>query len=243
MTKQDQHPFYRDRISANHLIPFAVAIKETDLLIFADTPLMEEAKQAVLQYRHQLEAYIHKNPEFLNSLIPLSLDEYAPSMIKEMMRSAMMAHVGPMASVAGAVAEKVGTYLLNHTKQIVVENGGDIFLNISNEITIGIYAGNSPLSNKLGLKITSFHTPLGVCTSSGTVGHSISFGKSDAVTVIAPSASLADATATAVGNLVKGRRDIDKGLKYAQNINGIMGTLIIVDDTFGAWGNIDIVSL
>ncbi|MBN2028623.1 UPF0280 family protein, partial [bacterium] len=242
MAKPQQHAFYRDWIGANDLIPFTIAIKETDLLIFADKPLTEEAEKAVLQYRHQLEAYIQKNPEFLNSLIPLSEDEFAPSIIKEMMRAAMMAQVGPMASVAGAVAEKVGTYLLDYTRQIVVENGGDIFLHISNEITIGVYAGNSPLSNKLGLKITSFHRPLGVCTSSGTVGHSISFGKSDAVTVIADSASLADATATAVGNRVKGRKDIARGLQYAQTINGIMGTLIIVDDTFGAWGNIDIVS-
>jgi ApbE superfamily uncharacterized protein (UPF0280 family) len=204
---------------------------------------MEEAKKAVLQYRYQLEEYIRKTPEFLKSLIPLPLDKSAPSIIKEMMHAATLAHVGPMASVAGAVAEKVGNDLLNHTSQIVVENGGDIFLNTSNDLTIGIYAGRSPLSNKLGLKITSHKTSLGVCTSSGTVGHSLSLGKSDAVTVIAHSASLADATATAVGNLVKGRKDIAKGIEYAQKIKGIRGILIIVDDTFGVWGNIEIVSV
>jgi len=243
MAKPERHAFYRDRIFAKDLIPFALAIKETDLLIFADTSLIEEAKKAVLQYRYQLEEYTRKTPEFLKSLIPLPFDEYAPSIIKEMMRAAMLAQVGPMASVAGAVAEKVGKDLLNYTSQIVVENGGDIFLNVSKDLTIGVYAGNSPLSNKLALKITSFKTPLGVCTSSGTVGHSLSFGRSDSVTVISHSASLADATATAVGNLVKGRKDIDKGLKYAQNIKGILGTLIIVDDKFGVWGNIEIVTV
>ena len=243
MAKPEQHAFYRDRIFAKDLTPFALAIKETDLLIFADTSLKEEAKKVVLQYRYQLEEYIRKAPEFLKSLIPLPFDEYAPSIIKEMMRAAIMAQVGPMASVAGAVAEKVGKDLLNYTSQIVVENGGDIFLNVSKYLIIGIYAGNSPLSNKLGLKITSLNTPLGVCTSSGTVGHSLSFGKSDAVTVIAHSASLADATATAVGNLVKGRKDIDKGLEYAQNIKGILGTLIIVNNKFGVWGNIEIVAV
>ena len=122
MAKSEQHAFYRDGIVANDLTPFFLAIKETDLLIFADTPLMEEAKKAVIQCRYLLEAYIQKTPEFLTSLIPLPLDEYAPSIIKEMMRAAMLAQVGPMASVAGAVAEKVGNDLLNHTSQIVVEN-------------------------------------------------------------------------------------------------------------------------
>ena len=239
----EQHAFYRDRIYAKDLTSFALTIKETDLLIFADSSLIEEAQKAVLQYRYKLEEYIRKTPEFLKSLIPLPFDEYAPPIIKDMMRAANIAQVGPMASVAGALAEKVGQDLLHYTSQIVVENGGDIFLNVSKDLTIGIYAGKSPLSNKLGLKITSFRTPLGVCTSSGTVGHSLSFGKSDAVTVVAHSASLADATATAVGNRIKGREDIDKGLEYAQNIKGIIGTLIIVDDKFGAWGNIEIVSV
>jgi hypothetical protein len=243
MAKPEHHAFYRDRIFAKDLIPFALAIKETDLLIFADTSLIEEAKKAVLQYRYQLGEYIRKTPDFLKSLIPLPSDPYAPSIIKEMFKAAILAQVGPMASVAGAIAEMVGKDLLEHTSQIVVENGGDIFLKISKELTIGIYAGNSPLSNKLGLKIPSHITPLGVCTSSGTVGHSLSFGKSDSVTVIAQSTPLADATATATGNLVKKKSDIGKGLEYAQSIKGIIGTLIIVDDQFGARGDIEIVAV
>jgi len=160
-----------------------------------------------------------------------------------MLQAAMLAQVGPMAAVAGAIAEKVGVDLLTHTQQIVVENGGDIFLKVSKDLTIGIYAGNSPLSDKIGLKILLSHTPLGVCTSSGTVGHSLSFGKSDAVTVIAQSTPLADAAATAIGNLVKEKRDIEKGLELAKFIKGIHGALIIVNDQFGAWGNIEIVSI
>ena len=239
----EQHTFYRDNIIIKDLISFSLVIKETDLLILADTLLIEEAKEKVLQYRYHLDKYISKNPDFLKSLIPLPYDPYAPSIIKEMFKAAILAQVGPMASVAGAIAEMVGKDLLDHTSQIVVENGGDIFLKISKDLTIGIYAGNSPLSNKLGLKIPSHITPLGVCTSSGTVGHSLSFGKSDSVTVIAQSTPLADATATATGNLVKSKSDIEKGLEYAQSIKGIIGTLIIVDDQFGAWGDIEIVTV
>ena len=241
--KVEQHAIYRNKITTRDLLSFSLVIKETDLLIFADTLLIEEAKKAVIHYRHQIEEYIQKSPVFLYSLTPLPFDENSPSIVKEMMYAAILAQVGPMASVAGAIAEKVGEDLLKHTPQIVVENGGDIFLKVSKDLTIGIYAGNSPLSNKLGLKISSDNTPLGVCTSSGTVGHSLSFGKSDAVTVISHSTPLADAAATAIGNLVKVKKDIERGLEYAQTIKGIYGILIIVDDQFGAWGNIEIVSI
>jgi hypothetical protein len=176
-------------------------------------------------------------------LIPLALNEIAPPIIKEMLRSALLAQVGPMASVAGAIAEFVGKDLLKHTTQIVVENGGDIFIKIAKDLTIGVYAGNSPLSNTLGLKITPDITPVGVCTSSGTVGHSLSFGKSDAVTVIAQSTPLADAAATAIGNLVNEKKDIETGLERAKSIKGIQGALIIVGDQFGAWGNVEIVPI
>ena len=241
--KAAQHAFYRERITAHDLISFPIMIKETDLLIFADTLCEEEAKHSVLHYRHHIEDYLHTHPHFLHSLIPLPLDEHAPPIIKEMMRAALVAQVGPMASVAGAIAEFVGKDLLHHTTQIVVENGGDIFLKVAKEFTVGIYAGTSPLSNTLGLKIPADSTPLGVCTSSGTVGHSLSFGKADAVTVIAHSTSLADAAATAIGNLVSEKRDIARGLERAQHIKGLRGALIIVADQFGAWGNIEVVSI
>ena len=241
--KAEKRTFYRERITAKDLVSFPILIKETDLLIFADKLLKDEAKNSVLNYRYQLEDYILKFPYFLDSLNPLALDESAPSIIKDMMRSALLAHVGPMASVAGAIAEFVGKDLLKHTKQIVVENGGDIFIKIAKDLTIGVYAGNSPLSNTLGLKITPDITPVGVCTSSGTVGHSLSFGKSDAVTVIARSTPLADAAATSIGNLVKEKKDIESGLEHAKSIKGIQGALIIVGDQFGAWGNVEIVSI
>jgi ApbE superfamily uncharacterized protein (UPF0280 family) len=164
-------------------------------------------------------------------------------MVQEMMRAAALAQVGPMAAVAGAIAEYVGKDLLTSTSQVVVENGGDIFLKVAQNITIGVYAGTSPLSNKLGLKITPEASPLGVCTSSGTVGHSLSFGKADAVTVVARSASLADAAATAIGNLVKEVKDIERGFAYAHSTQGILGVLIIVADKFGAWGDIELTPL
>lgn len=219
-----------------------MVIQETDLLIFAEHSLEEEARQRVLHYRHHLEEYIRTSPDFARSLVPLPPDEYAPPLIREMLHASRRAQVGPMASVAGALAEQVGNDLLEHTPNVIVENGGDIFLSVSDDLTIGIYAGSSPLSNKLAIKVPATMTPLGVCTSSGTVGHSLSFGTADAVTILAPSTPLADATATAVGNQVKQPQDIATGLDFAQTIEGILGALIIHDDQFGAWGAIEIVS-
>jgi len=219
-----------------------VVIQETDLLIFAERSLEEEARQRVLHYRHHLEEYIRTAPHFARSFVPLPPDEYAPPIIREMLHASRCAQVGPMASVAGALAEQVGNDLLEHTHNVIVENGGDIFLRVSEDLTIGIYAGSSPLSNKLAIKIPATMTPLGVCSSSGTVGHSLSFGAADAVTILAQSTPLADATATAVGNQVKQPQDIPTGLDFAQTIEGILGALIILDDQFGAWGAIEIVS-
>ena len=125
-------------------------------------------------------------------------------LVKEMIRVSTLANVGPMAAVAGAMAEFVSKDLLKISKQVIVENGGDIYLATSRERTIGIYAGTSPLSMKLGITISPEDSPLGVCTSSGTVGPSLSFGKADAVCILSKSAALADAAATAVGNVVRG---------------------------------------
>ena len=157
--------------------------------------------------------------------------------------AAQKAGVGPMAGVAGAMAEFVGKALLTKTSEVVVENGGDIFLQSSTERRIGIFADCSPLSMRVGIRVLPEKTPLGVCTSSGTVGPSLSLGKADAVCVISPSATLADAAATAVGNLVQGKGDIERALERGRAIPGVEGIVIIVGDAMGAWGEYELVTI
>jgi len=157
-----------------------------------------------------------------------------------MSESAEKVSVGPMASVAGAIAEFVGTELSKFSPEVIVENGGDIFLKGLKTRRIGIYAGTSPLSGKIGLKINGKDTPLGICTSSGTVGHSLSYGKADAAIAIAKSAILADAAATAIGNLIKEPSDIPSGIKFAEGIEGLKGVIIIKGENMGLWGDIKI---
>jgi len=234
---------YRNLVKTDDLVKFEVVVMETDLLVRAESNLFNETRESVLKYRHQLETYITMNPEFQRTLIPLAEDPHAPELVREMIRVSQLVQVGPMAAVAGAMAEWVSKDLLKHSKEVIIENGGDIYLATARERTIGIYAGQSPLSLKIGIVIGPEESPLGVCTSSGTVGPSLSFGKADAVCILSKSAALADAAATAVGNIVQGKKDIELGLERGREIEGVLGVLIIAGEKMGVWGNIKLVRL
>jgi len=231
---------YRHWIKDKDLISFDLAVKETDLYIRASTNLRRKAYKLVLKYRDALERYIEQHPAFLTSFQPVLVGEDAPQIVKSMSESARKVGVGPMASVAGAIAEFVGTELLAFSPEIIVENGGDIYLKSLKKRLIGIYAGKSPLTGKIGLEINEVDTPLGICTSSGTVGHSLSYGKADAVIVLSKSAVLADAAATAIGNLIVQPGDIPGGIDFAKGIEGLLGSVIIKDEELGLWGEVKI---
>ena len=239
-SKEYQKRFYRELTKDSDLIGQEVIVKETDLFISAEKNIKDVAEEIVKKYRAQIEDYIRKRPEFMTSLEPISQDSMAADIIKEMIRTTALAGVGPMASVAGAVAEFSGNELLTHTRQIIIENGGDIFIKSDKARTIAIYAGDSPLSNKIFIKIKPEDTPIGVCTSSGTVGHSLSFGKADACVIIAKSATLADAVATAACNRIKEKKDIAPSLEFALSIKGIRGAVAILGKDFGSIGDIEL---
>ena len=236
-----QERTYRNRVSKENLISFQVKVGETDLYISAEKDLTEIALESVYKYRRLIEEYIKHRPQFLDSLVPIKPDEMAPAIINDMLESSRISGVGPMASVAGAIAQYVGLDILEHSNDVIVENGGDIFLKSESEINIGIFAGESSLSYKVALKIRPEDMPLGICTSSGTVGHSLSLGRTDAVCVTSKSASLADAVATSVGNHVSGEMDIKTAINMGAGIEGVLGILIIVGDKMGAYGAIELV--
>jgi ApbE superfamily uncharacterized protein (UPF0280 family) len=241
--KQYTERFYRKRVRSSGLVTFEVAVKETDLQVSADKNLEKETRDLVFACRHQLESYIHSHPDFLTALTPYPDDPLAPPLVKEMIECAKRVGVGPMASVAGAIAQYVGTGLLQWTREAIVENGGDIFLKAHRAITVSVFAGKSPLSGKLGLVISPDQMPLGVCTSSATVGHSYSMGVADATCILSASAALADGAATAMCNRIQGKKDLDRIGEWAAKMDGITGALAIVGDKMATWGDIELVAL
>jgi uncharacterized protein len=234
---------YRNRLLDRALISFQVQVKEPDLSLRAPRDLSAAARQSILRHRYQLEQYLLGHPDFLPTLIPVPPDEFAPPLVRRMIAAGQSAGVGPMASVAGAVAEAVGNDLLSESEEIIVENGGDVFLRCSREVKVGIFAGQSPLSLRVGLVVPAAAHPWGVCTSSGTVGPSLSFGRADAVCILSPSAPLADAAATAVGNLVRFPSDLERGLEKARTIEGVSGAVIIVGKKLAAWGGVKLTEI
>ena len=231
---------YRYTCQPEDLVSFSVIVKETDLFILAEKNLQEQAVKAVQNCRGIIEKYIKQKPSFLTNLVPVPNDPLAPPIVASMIWAAQKTNVGPMATVAGAIAEFVGQELLKHCSQVIIENGGDIFLHSLRKRIISIQAGKSPFTNKIALEIEADQSPLGICTSSGTIGHSLSFGRADAVVVLSPCTALADAAATAIGNIIQIKEDINPALEKAKTIKGIKGVVLIKDDQAGFWGEIKI---
>ncbi|MGZ3647416.1 MAG: UPF0280 family protein [Syntrophales bacterium] len=232
---------YRNRVSQNSLTSFHLCVRETDLLIHCDTDLSQKALESVYIYRRFIESYINRYPYFLTSLAPIQDDDVAPPIVRAMLQASLAANVGPMAAVAGAISEYVARELLKMSQNVIVENGGDIYLKCEKEVRVGVFAGNSPLTYKISLLVKPEQMPIGVCSSSGTVGHSLSFGKADAVCVLSKSSTMADAAATAIGNLVKEKRDIRIALEKGMKIQGVLGCLIVIGEHFGVIGDIELI--
>ncbi len=232
---------YRSLINKDNLVSFIVKIDESDLLISSDSDLKEDALQSLANHRNSLESYIQKYPDFRTTLLPLPEDPFAPLIIRDMLTYSTICNVGPMASVAGAVSEFVGKDLFNLTENLIIENGGDIFIKSNQNRTISIFAGESALSYKVNLIVKKGETPIGICTSSATVGPSLSFGKADAVCVLSKSSTLADAAATSIGNRVRSLGDIKNALEYGMKIQGVSGIVIIIGNTMGAIGDVEFI--
>jgi len=239
---------YRSLHTTGNLRYFNVQVKDSDLAIGVNSDsytdsLIPLCRKELVKLRSELEDYIVRQPEFKLSFVPIVLLPEAPKIAVQMAEAAWKAGTGPMAAVAGAFAQVIGERLHERVNDVIVENGGDIYINSSRERTVAIYAGKSKFSYKIGLILSAEETPLGICTSSGTVGPSISYGKADAIVVKSNSAALADAVATQAGNLVKTEDDLVKAIKYAGNIDGIKGIIAIKSDKMAVWGEMEIVPI
>lgn len=248
MEGQHVNRVYRRLHEGHDLVYFAVKIKESDLAIGVDRAsysdsLVSMCRKELLRIRAELESYILLQPSFQHALEPVQLLPSAPPLVCLMADAARQAGVGPMAAVAGAVAQAIGERLDPLVKSVIVENGGDIYLNTQRERVVAVYAGRSKFSHRIGLKIDAEQQPLGICTSSGTVGPSLSFGSADAVVIMGYPTALADAVATRIGNLIHSEEDLMKAVETAQDTPGVTGVLAIKNDTMAACGAVELVPI
>lgn len=236
---------YRSLVNRKRFRYFEATHLETDILAGVSHNISpDSAKQIILKsatsLREILDSYINENPVFRSTLKPVPLGTDMPEPVAALVRAANIAGTGPMAGIAGLFSSYAGTALLTKYagEEIILENGGDIYCNITGDLNISVFAGNSPLSNKIHISIPPGEW--GICTSSGTVGPSLSFGKADAVTVLSENAVVADALATSICNMVKSPDDILPSLEIIEQIEEIKGLIIIVGDRIGIRGNITI---
>lgn len=231
---------YRKDAAPEGLVSFRVTVEQTDLWIAARWDLAGKAYESVRRHRAILEEYISGHPEFSGSLKPLDDPTEVNGLVRKMIDVSKQVGIGPMSAVAGAIAEVVAKDLLPESPTVIVENGGDLYLVGSEDRIISVWAGASPLSGQLGIEVHPGEG-LAVCTSSGTVGPSLSFGSADAAVVISASGALADAAATDLGNRVSSREDIEQALEQTIAIDGVLGAVVVIGDAVGAMGEVELV--
>jgi len=234
--------FYRNVNQSHSEISFQVIVEETDLWIKAQKDLSSPILTYVQQLRAQIKAYIDLHPSFLTALSPLPLDPNAPLLIQEMLKTAQIAKVGPMATVAGAIAEAVAKKFSPLSPNLIVENGGDTYLCSTQERIVGVWTGTDQ-EICLGIRIRPDEFPCSLCASSGRIGHSLNFGQSDLVVVKARSGALADGLATYLSNHLHTKKDLNRTLNLAKQFTELNGIFIQIQDKIGIWGNLEIVAI
>jgi len=238
---------YRNQFNTSRFKSFEVKYRETDLWIGVDPEsfnheMKETVREKMQSLRRELDEYIKKEPFFKKSLKPFIPAEHTPAEAVEMAGAAEKAGVGPMAAVAGLFAREVAGEILQNfsVNELVIENGGDIYAQLKNDLIFSVFAGDSILSERIGLVIPAEAGAVGICTSAGTVGPSLSYGNADAVVVVAKNPLIADAFATAFGNKVKSPEDVEKVINQSEKYCEILALLIICEDQVGIRGEYEI---
>ena len=234
---------YRSRFSDDERRWFCVKFLESDLWIGVDhgsysASMEADAYSMLVELRRAMDAYLLMDPAYKAALTPYDAGLEAPEILKEMSRTSHKTGIGPMSAVAGAVAKRVAEFL--GTKEVIVENGGDIYAKAASDMDISVFAGQSPLSEKIGLHIPAEAFPLGICTSSGTVGPSLSMGRADAVMIVCKDVLLADSYATAMANRIKTADDLQPVTDRISNIPEILGAIAVKDDRMAITGQFEL---
>ncbi|MFO7727031.1 MAG: UPF0280 family protein [Desulfonatronovibrio sp.] len=242
MKHLSHHRSYRNFCTADSDETAAqIVVEQSDLYIISKTDLKPHVLDRLNKIRRDIKGYIYLHPEFSHSLIPVEPDKNAPEIIRAMARASSLFGVGPMAAVAGAIAQDIAGHGSKFSPDILVENGGDIFMHSSKDRVVGLLPHpDEPVS--LGIKISRKETPCAVCSSSATIGHSLSLGQGDLVTVRARSGAVADAGATFLCNTLRSRKSLKRINQMQAELQqkGITGVLAQLDHELIVWGNMEL---
>jgi len=231
---------YRNKISAEGKYSFRLDYKHSGLFIICDRDIGSELEEPVRSFYADIETVIAGWPTFEKSLVPLKARDHYPPVVKDMCLAGEVFNVGPMASIAGALCDHLAKSIGRRCNFLMIENGGDVYIKSSSPLEVGIFTKNSYFKDKLTLLIEVGQTPCGICSSSGSFGHSLSFGKSDLVTVLSGNAIQADAAATAIANTIKCEEDIDAAITRFKKYSQIKGLIIIKNKRIGLWGRLQL---
>lgn len=231
---------YRQKFDLKGLLTYEVRCAATDLYVASTIDKREDILSMIRKLQKEILDYQDIDQSFLGSLIPVELCPGAPLIVKRMSEAAKKAGVGPMAAVAGGIAELVGCMLTEGDNEALVENGGDIFAYLKHDLIFSVFCGNDSFFSDFRFKLNAGDMPAGICTSSGRIGPSLSFGDADAACVISRDVFLADACATKAANMVKCDEDIKEALDFTRSVRGVTGAVIIRNDKIGLWGNISV---
>lgn len=224
------------------MVRFTVRHRETDLWIAVDrgnaARMAKTAQTFVTALRRSLDSYLAVDPDYRRALIPYMPRPEAPLLLHEMAAAAATAGIGPMSAVAGAFARETGRMLRREFDigEVVVENGGDIYADVQRPLDVALFAGASPLSERIGLHIPPTGHALGICTSSATVGPSLSFGKADAVMIVCRDVLEADSQATAFANRIHTTSDLQPVVETACRCPDILGAIAVKEDRMAIGG-------
>ena len=238
---------YRSRFSDDERRWFCVKFLESDLWIGVDSgsysaTMEADAYAMLVDLRRTMDAYLLMDPQYKAALTPYDAGVEAPVILKDMSKVSHKTGIGPMSAVAGAVAWRAADFLMERfgTKEVIVENGGDIYAQALADMDIAVFAGQSPLSEKIGLHIPAACLPLGICTSSGTVGPSLSMGRADAVMIVCKDVMLADSYATAMANRISSVNDLQSVIDRISDTPDILGAIAVKDDRMAITGQFEL---
>lgn len=233
---------YRNNIKTEGKYCFRLDYKYSGLHIVCDRDIESELEEPVRSFYSDISKASARQPGFEKSLSPLDVGSDPPLIVKEMCDAGKVFNVGPMASVAGALCDHLARRFEDRCSFLMIENGGDVYIKTDESIEVGIYTENTYFKDRLVIRIDASQTPCGICSSSGNIGHSLSLGKSDLVTVMSRRTTIADAAATAIANIINKEEDIDKAIEYFKNSRQIDGLIMIKDKRIGLWGQIRLTS-